>query len=122
MTEIQPLRSALLELHRVLLAHQRLEAERVGGRMSASELLQAAAEDLRFSWLQELSTLIAALDEAVGDEEAGPEAVEAIVDRARTLIDPPDEATGFGKRYLRALQEDPAAVLAHRDVTAALAA
>jgi hypothetical protein len=34
------------------------KAERFGGRMSASEVLQAAAEHLRFSWLDELSTPI----------------------------------------------------------------
>ena len=45
----------------------------------------------------------------------------AAVERARALLDPPDPETSFGARYLRVLQEHPAAVLAHRDVTAALA-
>jgi len=35
---------------------RRIQAERFGGRMSSSELLQAAADDLRFSWLKELSS------------------------------------------------------------------
>jgi hypothetical protein len=111
------LRRALLTLHRVLLQHQRVQAERFGGRMSASEVLQAAADDLRFSWLHELSSLIAALDQAQADEdEAG---VRAGVERARALLDPPDPDTAFGARYLRALQDDPDVVFAHRDVTAA---
>jgi hypothetical protein len=112
-------RRALLELHRVLLNAQRTEAERFGGRMSAAEAMQAAADDLRFSWLKELSTLIAALDQARADEDAA--GVRAAVERARGLLAPPDPDTAFGARYLRALQEDPAAVLAHRDVSAALA-
>ena len=33
---------------------------------------------------------------------------------------PPDPDTPFGARYLRALQDQPEVVLAHRDVTAAL--
>jgi hypothetical protein len=112
-------RIALLDLHRQLLAAQRVQAERLGGRMSAGELLQAAADDLRFSWLRELSELIAALDQADADEE--PETAAALLDRARTLIAPPDPDTAFGARYLQALQDHPAVVFAHRDACAALA-
>jgi hypothetical protein len=118
MTDATSVRSALLELHRRLLAAQRLEAERLGGRMSATELLQAAADDLRFSWIGELSGLIAELDQARADEDAA--ATAALLARARGLLAPPDEQTAFGARYLRALQEHPDVVLAHRDVTAAL--
>jgi hypothetical protein len=118
MTMTTALRGALVELHRVLLNAQRIQVERFGGRMSASETLQAAADDLRFSWLTELSTLIAALDRARAEDDAAGAA--AAVEHARALLDPPDPGTAFGARYLRALQEDPDAVLAHRDVTAAL--
>jgi hypothetical protein len=111
-------RSTLLELHRRLLAAQRLEAERFGGRMSASELLQAAADDLRFSWLKQLSELIAELDQARADDDAGASA--AALERVRALLAPPDPATPFGARYLRVLQDHPDVVLAHRDATAAL--
>jgi hypothetical protein len=113
------LRSALLDLHRALLNGQRIQVERIGGRMTDGEVLQAAVEDLRFSWLTELSSLIAALDQAEADEdEAG---VKAAVERARALLAPPDPDTAFGARYLQALQDDPDAVLAHRDVGIALA-
>jgi hypothetical protein len=111
-------RQALLDLHRRLLEAQRIEAERFGGRMSASELLQAAADDLRFDWLKQLSELIAALDQARADADA--DAGEAAVGRARELLAPPDAGSAFGARYLRALQDHPDVVLAHRDVTAAL--
>jgi hypothetical protein len=112
MTGHDALRPALLALHRELLQAQRLEAERYGGRMSAGELLQAAADDLRFDWLRTLSQLIAELDAA--DEP------DRVVARARELLAPPDPATTFGARYLRALQDHPAVVLAHRNVVAAL--
>jgi hypothetical protein len=88
-----------------------VEVERFGGRMTPGELLQAATEDLRFSWLRELSQLIVALD----DEP------EAALGRARALIAPPDAETPFGARYLHCLQAFPDVVLAHRDATAALA-
>jgi hypothetical protein len=115
---MENLRDALLALHRELLGEQRIQAERFEGRMSASELLQAAADDLRFAWLKELSELIAALDEARAEDD--DVAAEAAIARARELLDPPDPDTAFGARYLRALQDHPGVVLAHRDVTAAL--
>jgi hypothetical protein len=52
----------LLGLHRELLEAQRIEVERFGGRMSASETLQAAVDDLRFSWIRTVSALISELD------------------------------------------------------------
>ena len=110
------LRSALHELHRELLEAQRIEAERFGGRMSAGEVLQASVDDMRFDWLRTLSELLAELDAA--DE---PAEEQAVVERLRALLDPPDPDNPFGRRYLRALQDHPGVVLAHRDATAALA-
>jgi hypothetical protein len=118
MADVASVRRALLELHRRLLEAQRLQAERFGGRMSASELLQATTDDLLFAWLKELSELIAALDHAraQGDDAA----TEAGIGRARELLAPPDPNTAFGARYLRALQDYPDVVMAHRDVRVAL--
>lgn len=117
-TAISP-RETLLELHRRLLQAQRLETERFGGRMNATGLLVAAAEDPRFSWLKELSELVATLDQAHADADA--EAVQAQLGKARALLTPPDPASAFGSRYLRALQQHPEVVFAHRDAAAALA-
>jgi hypothetical protein len=123
MVDVASLRRALLELHRELLQAQRVEAERFGGRMSASETLQAAVDDLRFSWIRTVSALISELDEAVGaDDSEGQAAVERVVRQARALFVPPDPDTAFGARYLRALQDHPGVVLAHRHVVAALEA
>ncbi|WP_053227433.1 hypothetical protein [Solirubrobacter soli] len=111
-------RTALLELHRQLLQAQRVQAERFGGRMTAAELLQAAAQDLRFSWLTQLSETIARLDQARADEDTA--AIDAALDEARGLVCPPDAESAFGRRYLQALQDHPAVVFAHRDVAVAL--
>jgi hypothetical protein len=119
-SDVTPARMALLELHRQLLHAQRVQAERYGGRMSASELLQAAAEDLRFSWLTQLSQLIARLDQARTDSDA--DATQAALTEARALLVPPDPDSAFGARYLQVLQDRPEVVFAHRDVTAALTA
>jgi hypothetical protein len=116
--DLPALRRALLELHKELLAEQRIKMERVGGRMSASEFLQAAADSLHFDWIRTISELMTQLDTAVADED--PEQAKRIVERLRELILAPDEGTGFGRRYLQALQDHPAIVFAHRDVVAAL--
>ena len=118
MADARQLRTALAGLHRELLEAQRREAEKIGGRMSRTELLQAAADDLRFDWLRTLSTLIVELDDGIREDDRP--GVEAAVDRARALLDPPDQTTAFGARYLSMLQTQPAVVMAHRDVTAAL--
>ena len=112
-------RAALLELHRRLLHAQQIEVEREHGRMSAGQLLQAAAEDLRFRWLTPLTELIAGLDGARA--EADDDAVESALAAARRLLAPPDPSSWFGARYLQTLQERPDVVFAHRDATAALA-
>lgn len=117
--DVNALRGALLELHRLLLHAQRREMEQQLGRpMGPSELLQAATEDLRFSWLNEIFSPLAALDaaRAEGDERALAESVA----RIRELLAEPDESTGFGRRYMRALHDHPDAALLHRDVIAAL--
>ena len=118
MSDARRVRTALLELHRELLAAQRIQAERFSGRMSSSEVLQAAADDLRFDWLRTLSGLVAELDDALSEEE--DERVAAAVEGARALLAPPDPTTPFGARYLQALQDHPEVVMAHSAVTAAL--
>ncbi len=113
--DLAALRSALRDLHRELLGAQRIDAERITGRMSSGEVLQAAVDDLRFDWLRTLSEAMGALDAAgaEGDEDG----VAASLQTLRGLIAPPDAGTAFGARYLRALQHHPGVVLAHRDVT-----
>ena len=118
MSDARALRGALVSLHKELLEVQRIEAERISGRMSAGEVLQAAADDLRFDWLRTVSQLISELDEAVATGEA--EGVARARAHAVELFAPPDGSTAFGARYLRALQEHPGVVLAHRDVVAAI--
>jgi gluconate kinase len=111
-------RRALVKLHQELLDEQRKAAERISGRMSASETLQAATEDLRFSWLTTIANLITELDAARAEDDQVRRS--AALAHARDLLVEPDETTAFGARYLRALQDHPAVVFAHRDVVAAL--
>jgi hypothetical protein len=112
------LRPNLLRLHRLLLQHQQRQVERINGRMSPGELLQAATNDLRFSWINELFEPIAKLDAAVSDGDDA--AASAALERIRGLLVEPDPEGAFGRRYLQVLQDEPDVVLVHRDVTSAL--
>lgn len=81
MKPLEKLRTPLLDVHRALLDSQR-------GERSPGDFLQALINDPQLAWLKPLTTLVASLDELLGNEE-------------------------FEKRYREALQRDPQLVLAH---------
>ena len=111
------LRKSLLHLHKTLLDWERSAYERVHGRVSSAELLQATMEHPQFAWLRPISELIVRIDESVDTEpQNGPVDVEAIVARARAATAANEAGTPQAQRYHTALQEHPDAVFAHRDV------
>lgn len=119
--DLRAVRNRLLDVHRRLLQTQQHEVEHATGRkMSPHEVLAAAMSDPRFAWLRELSALITQIDEAVADKDADPATGIALGERVRTLLGPPNPATDFGARYLRAMQANPDVILAHRDLSAVL--
>ena len=113
------LRQALLHLHKTLLDWERVSYERIHGRVSSHELLQAILSDPQFAWLRPFSELIVHIDETL--EHESPEApadVPAIVDRTRALVSPEASTrAAHAGRYQEALQAHPDAVLAHRAVS-----
>ena len=113
------LRRALLHLHKTLLEWERTAYERVHGRTSPAELLEAIVTDPQFSWLRPVSELIVRMDEGLEiDALEGPEIdVDWIVAQTRTYISPDEHGTPYAQRYHTALQEHPDAVFAHRAVT-----
>jgi len=115
-------RPPLLDLHRRLLEAERADMERFQGRLSSAEFLQIATGGIRMGWLQPLSELIVALDEALeaDPQDDDPPDPQAIVDRARALVAPPDGSTPFGRRYLSMLQREPGVVMAHAALVRAL--
>jgi len=103
------LRSALLALHKALLAAERQNLERVHGPVSNAEFLQIVQDPLRYGWLKPFTELILAFDD-YEEERASP---EELADRSRELLAPPKQATPFGRRYLSLMQREPALVMAH---------
>jgi hypothetical protein len=103
------LRTALLALHKAVLAVERRQLERVHGRLGNAEFLQIVSDPVRYGWLKPFSTLILAFDD---DEYEGD-----VVADARELLLPPKQDTPFGRRYLSLMQREPTLVVEHRAVT-----
>ncbi len=112
------LRNGLLRLHKSLLDSEKAVYERDVARItSTGQYLGLVLDDPHFSWLHELSQFIVLIDETLDFEEpATPADGERLIAQARDLVSPSEEANGFRRRYYDAMQRDPAAVLAHRDM------
>jgi len=117
--DLRALRVPLLALHKEVLATERRNLERIHGELTGAQFLQIVSDRLRYGWLQPFSELILALDdtlEGADDDEAEIATPEELLDRARDLLLPPQEATSFGRRYLSLMQSEPALVMAHAAV------
>jgi len=114
-------RRALLRLHKVLLDDERAAYERVYGQVTSGELLQLVISHEQFAWLHAVSELIVRIDEWLdADEPATTADAESLLAQVRRLLQPSETGDEFGRRYFAALQREPDAVLAHREVTSLL--
>lgn len=115
---LKKLRNGLLRLHKSLLDSERAAYEHDVQRIdSPAQFLDLLLNDPWFGWLRELSQFIVLVDETL-DLENSPTVPEAgrLISQARELISPSEEGPIFARRYWEAMQRDPAAVLAHRDM------
>lgn len=117
------LRNELLRLHKALLDSERAAYERDVERITTTgQYLNLVLNDPWFDWLRELSQFIVLVDETLDFEDpATPADADRLVARARSLVTPSENGALFARRYFEAMQRDPAAVLAHRDIVGALA-
>lgn len=118
---LSDLRLALLRLHKTLLDWERAGYERIHGRQTSNDLLNALLNDPQFAWLRPISQLIVRIDEILG-EKTPPmrNDVDAVVSQVKALTSPNAEGDIYERRYDTVLQEHPDAVFAHRDVLALL--
>ena len=112
---LEPVRNALLDLHKTLVDAERVSYEQTVGAISSPQhFLQLLMGDPWFAWLQPISQLIVAMDEALEEKKPLTEAaVDALVNQTRLLLVATEEGDGFSKHYFDALQSDPGVVLAH---------
>jgi hypothetical protein len=118
---LKSLRLALLRLHKTLLDWERAAYERVHGRQSSHALLEALLQDPQFSWLRPISQLVVRIDEMLEDDvPPGENDLEVILAHVRDLTRADEAGNPYEQRYFAALQGNPDAVFAHRDVVALL--
>ena len=113
------LREAMLPLHKILLESERITYEATFGTIqSPYQFLKLVMEDPWFAWLTPVTQLITAMDEML-DAKKEPltvAAVDAVVDRIKTLLVATEAGEGFSRHYDEALQRNPDVVLAHAAV------
>ena len=95
---------------------ERIDYEKVFGRVTAGELLQLVINHAQFGWLRIISALVVEIDEALnGDELATLSDFEALISQARLLLTSPADEE-FKTKYQAALQREPSVVMAHSTV------
>ncbi|MBV9508630.1 MAG: hypothetical protein JO323_26895 [Acidobacteriia bacterium] len=112
------LRNGLLKLHKALLDSERANYERDVARITTTgQYLNLVLNDPWFGWLRDLSQFIVLIDETLDFEDPATSAdADRLIGRARDLIAPSENGQVFARSYYEAMQRDPAAVLAHRDM------
>ena len=114
---LQDLRNALLNLHKALVESERVSYEKtVGAIQSPNHFLKLLMSDPWFAWLQPVSQLIVAMDEALEPKEPlTAAAADALIKQTGQLLVASEVGEGFSRHYFDALQGDPDVVLAHAE-------
>ena len=117
-------RDALLHLHKSLVDSERVSYEKtIGAIQSPNHFLKLLTSDPWFAWLQPMSQLIVAFDEALDEKEPlTDQAAEALIQQTRLLLIASEEGEGFSRHYYDALQSEADVVMAHAAVIKSLRA
>jgi hypothetical protein len=113
-------RTGLLQIHRALIAAERVRYERQHGRIENSgALLQLVLHDPWFYWLRPMTDVIVQIDDWLDQDlesSGSPELAGILLTQVRDRLRPGAEGTEFQQRYHRLLQENPAVAVAHAEV------
>jgi hypothetical protein len=102
----------------MLLETERITYEQVSGRVSSGELLQLVIAHEQFAWLHRISEMVVQVDEMLeADEPIAMKDFEKLIADVGTLIVPLETGNTFERKYYNALQREPAAVLAHAEIS-----
>lgn len=114
---LRELRSKLLHLHKTLLEMERADFERDFGHLTSGELLQLVINHAQFAWLRQISALVVQMDEMLAAEEpATLSDVQSLLAQAGLLFTSATDEV-FREKYQAAFQREPAAVVAHSEIT-----
>lgn len=118
---LSDVRKRLLRLHKALIDAERGYFERSRGPITSGQLLQALISDPYFEWLRPFSALIVEMDEAMTqDEPLLLDQMLVLTQQARALT--PIEPPGEDNRYDTVCQRDPDVLIAHVELSRAIAA
>jgi hypothetical protein len=101
----------MLALHEALVKAERDEYERLYGRVEPGEFLNVLLHDEDYAWLRPMTRAVIELDELLEDGEFA--ALDAWVERARSLLRADEQGTERERRYADVLQRSPDVVMAH---------
>jgi len=114
---LRDLRRSLLRLHKTLLDQETAAYEQAHGSVTRGELLQLVISHEQFAWLHTISELIVRIDELLSSKEPVLDAdAQELMAEAEGLLTPSETGSNFQRTYFDALQSEPDAVLAHREV------
>ena len=110
------LRLGLLRLHKALLEMERINYEKVFGRVNSGELLQIVLNHPQFAWLRIISALVVEIDEILnGEDPARVSDFAELTSQTRRLLTAPENEE-FKTKYQVAIQREPAVVMAHSNI------
>ncbi|HMP02521.1 MAG TPA: hypothetical protein PKD86_11215 [Gemmatales bacterium] len=112
---LDPLRSELLELHRLLIEAERQDYERAFGPVAGpGALLQLLIDDPWFSWLRPFAQLIVRIDESLEvPEPISVAEARSFLAEAWALLAPAEQGLEHQRRYYQHLQDQTPIVMAH---------
>lgn len=110
--------SSLRAQHKLLLDYEKRIYEKTFGRVEGPyQLLGLAMDDPQFAWLRAMSAEMVHLDEVRLNRDGVTDSdLRLIGTRLRALLIQNGEPTDFQKRYEEAKSEEPAILLAHREL------
>ncbi|MFO1497864.1 MAG: hypothetical protein U1G07_05630 [Verrucomicrobiota bacterium] len=116
--KLDAIRSALLVLHKTLIESEKVEYEKMMGKIpSPNHFLQLLINDPWFVWLSPLSQLIVSFDEALdGKEPLTQPLADSLLEQTGRLLVASETGPEFSKHYHEALQRDPDVVMAQGEI------
>lgn len=116
--QLREVRRGLLRLHKILLDQERAEYEKTRGPVSSGEMLQLLINHEQFAWLHSISELIVRIDEMFdADEPMTSVNARLLLGEAGTLLLAAESHDAFQQKYYAALQVNPDAVFAHKELS-----
>jgi len=113
--QLVKLREALQQLHKTLLASERMSYETsFGVTLSPYQFLQLLTNDPWFAWLAPITQLLADVDARLDEKKSlAPADVQLLGRRTKLLLTPTETGEGFSRQYDEVLQRDPDVLFAH---------